>query len=683
MTSPPNDDHTARLKTRLDELKTTLLEHNYRYYVLDDPSVSDEQYDAMLRELEEIERAHPEWIEADSPSQRVGAPPLEKFGAVNHTQPMLSLANAFNEWEAREFDERVKRFLERHEPVEYVVEPKMDGVAVELVYAYGLLQTGLTRGDGYRGEDITQNVKTIPSIPLKLRMDPDRPYPNRVDVRGEVYITKEDFKKYNESRAQQGEPLMANPRNAAAGSLRQLDPEITRSRPLKIFCYGIGEIQNGEMEFTTHYQILENMAAWGLPVNLPLIEVCPNIEEAIEHYNRLLAMREDLPYEADGAVIKVNDLELQRALGEITRSPRWAVAFKFPSVEASTVIKNIIVQVGRTGAVTPVAELEPVRITGVQVRRASLHNLDEIRRKDVREGDTVVVRRAGDVIPEVVSVLVEKRTGEEKPFEMPLTCPVCGSKVVRLEGEAAHRCSGGLACPAQLKESVFHFASKRAMDIDGMGRKLVDQLVEKGLVENVADLYGLTVDRLSQLDRMAEKSATNIVEAVRTVQIDPPGTLLLRTGNPSRGRAHRPCPGRTLPVPGRTRKRRRQRGPHGNPRNRPRSCGKPEEFLFRGTKPQHHPKDVGCRSDRDSARTESRIPIPGKDRRLHRVARNPIEATGSDPGQKPRRPPGKQRVGEDRFRGRRRFRRKQTEKSDGSGRPSPYRRGIHRHGRRY
>ena len=331
-------------------------------------------------------------------------------------------------------------------------------------------------------------------------------------MRGEVYITVGDFKKYNETRSREGEPLMANPRNAAAGSLRQLDSEITRSRPLKILCYGIGEIRG--REFRTHYEILKNLAAWGLPVNLPLIEVCSNIEEAVKHYNKLLEMREDLPYEADGAVIKVNSLELQMTLGEITRSPRWAVAYKFPSVEAATVIREIVVQVGRTGALTPVAVLEPVRITGVQVRRASLHNLDEIRRKDVREGDTVVVRRAGDVIPEVVSVIEEKRTSGEEPFQMPETCPVCGSKVVRLEGEAVHRCSGGLACPAQLKESVFHFASKRAMDIDGMGRKLVDQLVDKGLVENVADLYGLTVDRLAELDRMAEKSATNIVEAV-------------------------------------------------------------------------------------------------------------------------------------------------------------------------
>jgi DNA ligase (NAD+) len=497
-------------RRRMEELRRALHYHNYRYYVLNDPEISDAQYDAMFRELQELEEAYPQWITPDSPTQRVGAPPLEKFGTVEHAQPMLSLQNAFNENEAREFDERVRRFLHREEALDYVVEPKMDGVAVELIYENGIFTLGSTRGDGIRGEDITQNLRTIRAIPLRLFDDPDHPLPERIDVRGEVFMNVEDFHKVNEERERSGEPLFANPRNAAAGSLRQLDPSITASRPLDIYFYGIGLVVG--REFETHWEVLENFKAWGLKVN-PLVRLCHGIEEAIDRYHELLDMRDSLPYEADGVVLKVNSMELQKALGEISRSPRWALAFKFPSHQETTIIRDIQVQVGRTGALTPVAILEPVRVGGVVVRRATLHNQDEIDRKDIRIGDTVVVQRAGEVIPEVVKVLKEKRTGKERPFRMPERCPVCGSRVERVEDEAIHRCVG-LSCPAKLKESIRHFASKRAMDIDGLGPKLVDQLVDRGLVKDVADLYSLSHSQLAELERMADKSASNIIEAI-------------------------------------------------------------------------------------------------------------------------------------------------------------------------
>jgi DNA ligase (NAD+) len=499
-----------KAKPRMEELRKAIRYHNYLYYVLDAPEISDAQYDAMFRELQVLEEAYPHWITSDSPTQRVGAAPLEQFGTVVHLQPMLSLANAFNEREAQEFDERIRRFLNRKAPIEYVAEPKMDGVAVELVYLEGTLQVGSTRGDGIRGEDITQNLKTIKSIPLRLMEDPTHPLPERVDIRGEVFMAVEDFKQLNEQRLKQEEAPFANPRNAAAGSLRQLDSVITARRPLDIFCYGIGEVRG--RTFQTHWEALQEFRAWGLKVN-PLIRVCLGIEEAVARYHHILKMRSSLPYEADGMVLKVNDLSLQGALGVISRSPRWALAFKFPSHQETTVVRDIRVQVGRTGALTPVAILQPVRVGGVQVSRATLHNQDEIDRKDVRIGDTVVVQRAGDVIPEVVRVVDPAREGRERPFRMPERCPVCGSRAERLEGEVAHRCVG-LSCPAKLKETVSHFASKRAMDIDGLGQKLVNQLVESGLVKDVADLYGLGHDQLAALDRMADKSASNLLEAI-------------------------------------------------------------------------------------------------------------------------------------------------------------------------
>jgi DNA ligase (NAD+) len=497
-------------KTRIDELRDALHYHNHRYYVLDDPEISDAQYDAMFRELQELETDFPQLITPDSPTQRVGAPPLEKFGTVEHAQSMLSLANAFSEVEAREFDDRIHRFLNHEGPMEYVVEPKMDGVAVELVYVEGTLQIGSTRGDGVRGEDITQNLRTIRSIPLRLQEDPDNPLPDRLDVRGEVFMTIEDFNRLNQQREELGEPPFANPRNAAAGSLRQLDSTITATRPLDIFFYGTGELVGRSLD--THMDLLKSLEIWGLKVN-PLIHLSPDIEAAISRYQTLLELRGSLPYEADGAVLKVNSLVFQMRLGEISRSPRWALAFKFPSHRETTAIRNIHVQVGRTGALTPVAILEPVRVGGVQVSRATLHNQDEIDRKDVRIGDTVVIQRAGDVIPELVEVVSERRSGTERPFKMPQRCPVCGSRVERLEDEAAHRCLG-LSCPAKLKENILHFASKRAMDIDGLGEKLVDQLVDRGIVKDVADLYRLNHAQLVSLERMADKSASNILEAI-------------------------------------------------------------------------------------------------------------------------------------------------------------------------
>ena len=434
---------------------------------------------------------------------------MGEFGTVEHTIPMLSLANAFNEEEVLEFDRRVKRFLGTDQDVEYTAEPKMDGVAVEVVYERGELVVGSTRGDGYRGEDITQNIRTIRTIPLFL-MEDEEPVPERLAVRGEVYMEIEDFKRLNREREERGEAPFANPRNAAAGSLRQLDPSITARRPLNIFFYGIGEVVG--REFESQWEVLQTLPKWGLRVN-PLVELCPDIQRAVQYYRRILDLKDELPYEMDGVVLKVNSFELQRRLGEVSRSPRWAVAFKFPAEEATTRVLDIVVQVGRTGVLTPVALLEPVQVGGVEVKRATLHNMDEIERKDVRVGDTVLVHRAGEVIPEIIKVMKEKRTGKERKFQMPDRCPVCGSQVVRFPGEVAYRCIG-ISCPAQLKGRIRHFASRRAMDIDGLGEKLIDQLVEKGLVKDLADIYYLRKEQLVDLERMAEKSAQNLLDAI-------------------------------------------------------------------------------------------------------------------------------------------------------------------------
>ena len=509
-------------RRRIEELRELIRYHNYRYYVLDSPEISDAEYDRLFRELQELEEKFPEFVTPDSPTQRVGAQPAEEFGTVPHTIPMLSLDNAMDEEEVREFDERVKKFLGTDEDIEYVAEPKLDGLGVELVYERGKLVVGSTRGDGFVGEDVTQNLRTIRAVPLVLLGDP----PERLEVRGEVIMHIEDFRELNRRRAEEGEPPFANPRNAAAGSVRQLDPRITASRPLDIFFYGVGQVVG--REFSTHWEVLQALRSWGLRTN-PLNRLCRNVDEAVDYYRELTEIREELPYEADGIVIKVNRLDLQRRLGEKARSPRWAIAYKFPPRQATTVIKDIVVQVGRTGVLTPVAIMEPVHVGGVEVKRATLHNQDEIDKKDVRIGDTVIVQRAGDVIPEVVAVVKERRTGKERPFRMPERCPVCGAKVVRLPDEAAHRCTNS-ACPAQVKERIRYFASKNAMDIEGLGVKLVAQLVDRGLVKDVGDLYFLTKEQLASLDRMAEKSAENLLEALERSKEREPARVLCALG---------------------------------------------------------------------------------------------------------------------------------------------------------
>jgi DNA ligase (NAD+) len=491
------------------ELRRELAQHNHRYYVLDDPLISDAEYDRLFRRLVELEKAHPELVTADSPTQKVGAPPLEKFTVVQHTVPMLSLNNAADEDELRDFEERVQRFLKQSEPIEYAAEPKIDGVAVELVYLHGKFTLGSTRGDGINGEDITQNLKTIRSVPLSLRAD-SRPVPTRLEVRGEVFLPLRAFQKMNREREEEGQPVFANPRNAAAGSLKQLDSTITAKRPLDIFCHGFGAVDGAA--FPSHGDFRDALQDWGLK-SVPLGRICRGLDEILSYRNEMESQRDALPYEIDGLVVKVNSTELQQRLGQIARSPRWAIAYKFKPRQAATRILAIEPQVGRTGTLTPVASLEAVPIGGVTVKSASLHNMDEIARKDIRIGDTVVVERAGDVIPYVVEVLKERRTGEEKPFVMPERCPVCGSDVFREEGEAAFRCSG-LSCPAKLKESLKFFGSRGALDIEGLGEKLIDQMVERGLVRDLADLYSLTKEQLAGLERMADKSAQNVLNAL-------------------------------------------------------------------------------------------------------------------------------------------------------------------------
>ncbi|UCD71399.1 MAG: NAD-dependent DNA ligase LigA [Syntrophobacterales bacterium] len=497
------------IRQRTKELREAIEYHNYRYYVVDDPEISDAEYDRMMSDLEKLERDYPELRDPNSPTQRVGAPPLEEFETVPHTIPMLSLANGQNEIEVKEFDQRVKRFLTIDGDIAYVAEPKLDGLAVELVYERGNLVVGSTRGDGVNGENITQNLRTIRTIPLTL-MRKEAPVPERLEVRGEVYMEIKGFKELNKKREASGEPLFANPRNAAAGSLRQLDPSITASRPLNIFFYGLGEIAGYTVK--THWEFLNTLPQWGLRVN-PLARWCRNIDEAIEYYEEISHQRETLHYEIDGVVVKVDDLALQSRLGVISRNPRWALAYKFKPKQETTRVVDITAQVGRTGAITPVAILESVRVGGIEISRATLHNQDEVDKKDVRIGDTVIVQRAGDVIPEVVKVVDSKRTGGERKYHIPDKCPVCGADVVRLKNEAVHRCIG-LSCSAQLKGRIKHFASKRAMDIDGLGDKLVAQLVDRGMIKDVADLYRLSKEDFVGLERMADKSAQNILNAI-------------------------------------------------------------------------------------------------------------------------------------------------------------------------
>ncbi len=519
---------------RSEELRNLIAYHNRRYYQMDDPEISDTAYDFLFTELRHLEASYPELITPDSPTQRVGAPPLEKFQPFPHPSPMLSLANAFTEDDIRDFDERISRFIGRFpspfpggsEIIAYVIEPKLDGVAVNLLYEHGVLVTGATRGDGATGEDVTLNIRTVAAIPLSLVGNGAMPIPARLEIRGEIVIATPAFRVLNERRLEAGEQVFANPRNAAAGSLRQLDSRITAKRPLDFFAYAVGLLEGTAMK--SHWEVLAALKAWGFKIH-PFARTADQIEECVKGYRELYAAREKLSYEIDGMVIKVNDLSLQDELGAVSRSPRWALACKFPAHQETTVIEGIDVQVGRTGALTPVAVMTPVQIGGVTVSRASLHNQDEIDRKDIRIGDTVVVQRAGDVIPEVVKVITSLRKGTELPFVIPQTCPVCGSAVVRLDGEAAHRCIG-IACPAQIKEHIVHFASRGGMDIEGLGEKMIYQLVDAGLIKDPADLYALRAEHLLPLERTGEKSAGNLLRAIDEAKNPPLEKLIFALG---------------------------------------------------------------------------------------------------------------------------------------------------------
>jgi DNA ligase (NAD+) len=496
----------ADIKKEIEKLVKDITEHNYRYYVLDAPVIADEEYDRMFRRLKELEEKY-DYVLPNSPTRRVGAPPLEKFEKVKHTEPMLSLDNAFSYDEVREFDQRAKRFLKSDAEIEYTVEPKYDGLAMELTYEKGLLVRASTRGDGYEGEDVTTNVKTIKAIPLRIEGDK---IPEKIDIRGEVFMDIDEFEKLNKEREKSEEPLFANPRNAAAGSIRQLDSSVTEKRKLHMACYGVGATKG--IDFKSQADFTSWLRKAHFPVPL-VFDVVKSIDTVVEAIKKIEEKRPAFPFETDGAVVKVNDFDLQKQLGYKTREPRWAIAYKFPAHQGTTLIENIITNVGRTGTVTPVAMLRPVRIGGVTVSRSTLHNWDEIERKDIRIGDTVVVERAGDVIPHIVTVIKEKRTGNEKKFPPPANCPVCGSHVVREEGEVAYRCIG-LNCEAQVLEKIYHYASRGAMDIEHLGGKNVELLYSQGLIRHFADLYKLTKEQLLALPRYAEKSAQNLIDAI-------------------------------------------------------------------------------------------------------------------------------------------------------------------------
>ena len=495
------------MKQRIEELRSLINYHNHRYYVLDSPEISDEEYDELMRELSQLEAEHPELISPDSPTQRIGAHPAEEFGVVEHPEPLLSLANAFSYEDLAAWHRRASNLLGGSD-FDLVCEPKIDGLAVALTYIDGQLVTGATRGDGYRGENITQNLRTIGSIPLSV---PGEEAPPRLEVRGEVYIPREGFKKLNDERAREGLPLFANPRNAAAGSVRQLDSSITAKRPLDIFVYGLGPAK-GKAVPDTHWEIMQYLKSLGFKVN-PDIALCHTIDEAEEYHQKWVEGRESWPYGADGMVVKVNSIVFQGELGTVAREPRWAIAYKFPAVQGTTRLIDIGINVGRTGSLNPYAILEPVHVGGVVISSAALHNEEDIHRKDIKIGDTVIVQRAGEVIPEIVSPVVSKRTGKEKVFHMPTHCPVCGAEVIKPEDEAMHRCTNA-ACPAQALEQIKHFVARNAMDIDGVGEKLCQALFEKGLVKDVADLYYLTPQQLLGLEKMADKSVSNALESI-------------------------------------------------------------------------------------------------------------------------------------------------------------------------
>lgn len=499
----------SNVKSQIDKLREKLNHHNYRYYVLDDPEISDAEYDRLFRELQTLEKKHPELIQSDSPTQRVGGAALSAFTQITHAVPMLSLENVFTHDELMAFDERIQRQLKSNATIEFVCEPKLDGLAISLRYENGDLVSGATRGDGSVGEDVTQNVRTIKSIPLSLLGDD---FPKQCEVRGEIFMPKKDFEAMNNAAEKMDEKIFANPRNAAAGSLRQLDSKITAQRPLRFYAYGL-VILEGKDLFHKHDTVLATLRTWGFPVAHDVKTVL-GMRACEKYYEQILKKRHDLPYEIDGVVYKVNSLELQAQLGFVSRAPRFAVAHKFPAEEKETQVEHIEFQVGRTGAITPVARLKPVLVGGVMVSNATLHNFDELFRKDIRENDTVIIRRAGDVIPEVVAAITSKRTAFAKKVKMPTACPVCHSAVEKLEDEAVLRCTAGLFCPAQLRESIKHFASRRAMDIDGLGDKIVDLLADNQLIKTVADLYQLNRNALIALPRMGEKSADHLLSAI-------------------------------------------------------------------------------------------------------------------------------------------------------------------------
>lgn len=490
--------------------------HNYQYYVNDAPSIPDAEYDKLFSRLKQWEQENPDLVQGTSPTQRVGAKPNTQFGQITHEMPMLSLDNAFNSDDLREFSKRVadRLGLNVDDKIQFACEPKLDGIAVSLLYEKGTLIRGATRGDGAVGEDITHNVRTIPSIPLKLRGEN---FPDKLEVRGEIYMLKEGFRALNLKAEKQGEKTFVNPRNAAAGSLRQLDPRVTATRPLEMCCYSVGVVEGGSVA-DEHVATLHQLNQWGLKIN-PYLDIAEGIEEAVEYYAKMVDVRNELPYEIDGLVFKVNQYSLQQRLGFISRAPRWAIAHKFPAEEAMTQIEKIEFQVGRTGAVTPVARLNSVFVGGVTVSNATLHNMDEIERLGVKEKDWVVVHRAGDVIPKVARVIIEKRPADARDVTIPHECPICQSEVIRIEGEAIYRCTAGFNCPAQRKEALIHYASKKALDIDGLGEKLITMLVEKEMVAKLDDIYSLSRINLIRLERMGEKSVDKLLQVIEKTKI--------------------------------------------------------------------------------------------------------------------------------------------------------------------
>ncbi|MFD1090949.1 NAD-dependent DNA ligase LigA [Providencia vermicola] len=496
-------------KNEIDQLKKQLRHHEYQYHVLDAPEIPDAEYDKLMQRLKALEEMNPELITSDSPTQRVGAAPLSAFETVRHEIPMLSLDNVFDEESYLAFDKRVRDRLKNHNELTFCCELKLDGLAVSLLYENGEFVQAATRGDGTVGENITANVRTIRAIPLRLMGDN---IPARVEIRGEVFMPQKGFEALNEEARRTDGKVFANPRNAAAGSLRQLDPRITAKRPLTFYCYGVGLVEDGTLP-DTHYERLQQFKAWGLPVS-DYVQLRQGHQAVLDFYHQIEQIRPELGFDIDGVVIKVNSIAIQEELGFVSRAPRWATAFKFPAQEQITLLKDVEFQVGRTGAITPVARLEPVQVAGVMVSNATLHNADEIERLGVHIGDTVIIRRAGDVIPQIVSVVADKRPANSREIVFPTQCPVCGSDIERIEGEAVARCTGGLICGAQRKEALKHFVSRRAMDVDGMGDKIIDQLVEKEYVQTPADLYQLSAGKLTGLDRMGPKSAQNLIDAL-------------------------------------------------------------------------------------------------------------------------------------------------------------------------